>query len=339
MARMLAVCLLACLATAVNAAERDDDVVILISGERLEGVVIDEDDETVVLRHHLLGRLNIDRENIEEMHLYSPADPPEDPEEDPEEDAEPPDPDEERRPADGEEPLPTPPEPPIEWDSRLELSLNLREGRSTTRDGRVTWESGFSTEKQTFRYDTSYRIRADRSNRTEQRFTIGTFWERPRISTPWSVFAQGRYEYDEFNAWDQRVTASGGFGYQLLTRDDVDEDGNEFERWNVKLRGGLGGRREFGSDDEDLNPEGLIGGELVYRLSPRQRFNAVSTYFQTLDEKEDFRIVTNAEYEVDIDQLNGMSLKLGLAHEHQAQTPANVRRDDLSIFAALVLNF
>lgn len=322
--------------------QQDDDIVILTSGERLEGVVTEQRSKTIVLRHDILGRLEIRRADIDELRIRSVAEQnepksPEQAKQTPDgeapADAEPADPDEDASPA------PPPPEPAIDWDSRLELSFNIREGRTRSRDGRMKWESGFSSDTQNFRYDAAYRIRSDESDRTEQRFTIGSFWERPRIETPWSIFAQGRYEYDEFNAWDQRITGSGGFGYLLYSRDEVSEDGTEFEQWNIKLRGGLGGRQEFGSDDDALNPEGLAGGELALRLSPRQRLSAKSTYYQTLNEKDDYRIVTSADWEVDIDRMDGVSLKLGLAHEHQAQTPPDVRRDDLSIFASLVLNF
>lgn len=334
-----------------------DDLVELRSGEQLRGTIIAQDDDTITLDHRILGTLTINRFDIAAITIASDAG-----------DAPPPDADADTnsdrsgatdadddadtdatgrtdsasRSSSGEaSPLndDESDDPPSSWASTVELAFSAREGRSRNADVRVAFRTQRDTDTSRFKYDATYYTRSDRSGRTDHRVETGVFWERPRLESDWTLFAQSRFEYDEFNAWDYRVTGSTGVGYQLWNEMATDEQGVEYQHVDLRLRGGGGFRREIGSPDEDFRPEGLISAELSWRPVSRQRVGATSTYFQTLDDANDFRVVTKAEWEMAIDQMEGLNLKLGLSHEHQAVTPPEVRKDDLYLYAALVLNF
>ncbi len=49
--------------------------------------------------------------------------------------------------------------------------------------------------------------------------------------------------------------------------------------------------------------------------------------------------MTNAEWVLDLDTLDGLSLKLGLAHEFQSVTDPGIEENDLSVYGAFVLAF
>ena len=51
------------------------------------------------------------------------------------------------------------------------------------------------------------------------------------------------------------------------------------------------------------------------------------------------RLVTNAEWVLQIDKVDGVNFKLGLAHEYQSLTDPGVDHNDLSIYGALVIDF
>ena len=38
---------------------------------------------------------------------------------------------------------------------------------------------------------------------------------------PWSVFAKGTYQWDQFELWEQRFSPYGGFGYAVLREEDL----------------------------------------------------------------------------------------------------------------------
>ena len=100
-----------------------------------------------------------------------------------------------------------------------------------------------------------------------------------------------------------------------------------------------GVRREFGSLNEDLQPEGIFGTDLEWHITPRQHLSAGSTLFPNLLDAGEFRVRSNAELVLDIDTLDGVSFKLGLAHEYQSQTDPGIDPNDLSAYGALVVDF
>ncbi len=116
-------------------------------------------------------------------------------------------------------------------------------------------------------------------------------------------------------------------------------EGRPADYFDLRLKMGGGGRREFGSLNDGLEPEGILGGELAWQVSPRQRLAVSSTIYPDFGETGEFRLVTDAEWVLQIDKLDGVNFKLGLAHEYQSLTDPGVDHNDLSIYGALVIDF
>src|SRR5690606_31058046 len=60
-------------------------------------------------------------------------------------------------------------------------------------------------------------------------------WLEP--DSPHFYFALGRFDWDDFQDWDYRINAAGGYGYEFVQRPD----------WALRGKAGLGASREFGS--------------------------------------------------------------------------------------------
>jgi putative salt-induced outer membrane protein YdiY len=302
----------------------------LISGERLEGRIAQRSAESIILEHVILGRLEIPRAAIRSIdgRALSPA--------------------EAEKPAAGQTdeveqapppPPPSSPEKKVEWDAKLELGLSAREG--TTDE--ASFRSGFRLSRKTngheFRYDATYRLATARGDRTENRFSTGFFSEWEKEEPGWTAFLQGRFDAAEFQAWDQRLTAAGGFGYRLLDLQGADEEGRPVDSFTLTGRLGGGVRQEFGSLDDELAPEGLLGAEFAWRASRDQAVTGEMTLYPDLNDTREFRLVSRLDWTIDIDQMDGVSLKLGLTHEYESRTRPGVAHSDLTAYAALVIDF
>ncbi len=320
------------------------DVIELISGERLQGRIIEQTGATLVLDHSILGRLSIPAGAVRST---LPQDTPDDPQ--PAEspapletgaaDAEPQDPPDED-PVSPHAATPTTDQRP--WKSRVELGFGTSEGNTEDANLVIAVRTTYEKPEVVHRFDARYSLRTSRGDRSENRFTGGVLSEWPRPNPRWNYFGQARYDYDEFQSWDQRVTGGGGVGYHLVDINDdtaVDESEPAIDLLDLRVRAGVGVRREFGSMNEDLQPEGILGAEFAWRLTPRQQLAANSTYFPNLSDREDYRIVTNAEWVLDVDTLSGLSIKLGFAHEFQSITNPGVHENDVSLYGAIVLDF
>ncbi len=314
----------------------DADRVELITGEVLRGEIIQGTADRLVLDHPILGRLEIPRNAIEQVVDLPPAS------------AESPattTTDDDKADDGSPSPKTVPPTPQPEaspkprWDSTLELGFVAHEGNTEDANVLLAVNSSLDRGYDRYTFDSRYSLRTSRGDRSENKLTAGLLTEWPLPPSRWSYFAQTRYDFDEFQSWETRLTGGGGVGYHLIDINDVDKTDSPIDVFDLHLRIGLGLRREFGSMNERIQPEGIFGGNLVWQITEHQRFAAGSTFFPNLDESGEFRVVTSAEWVLDLNTFDGLSLKLGLAHEHQSLTDPGIEHNDISIYGAFVLDF
>ena len=103
----------------------------------------------------------------------------------------------------------------------------------------------------------------------------------------------------------------------------------------MNLLGGIGAVKEFGSDNDDVRPEALIGTEGEWQIAEKQSLKFDSTFFPDLSEIGEYRIVNNVAWAVLIDEKNKLSLTAGLAHEYQSQIDPGRQHNDLRLFAGV----
>ncbi len=311
------------------------DQVTLTTGDVLRGEIVQSTAEHLVLDHPILGRLEIPRHAVDRVDDLPPA-----PTESPpsaEKDAAKTDGPSSPRPASATPKPKAPPKP--RWDSKLEMGFGATEGNSEDANVLLAFNSRLDRGFDKYTVDSRYSLRTSRGDRSENKLTAGLLTEWPIPPSRWSYFAQTRYDFDEFQSWDTRLTGGGGLGYHLLDINDVDKTGSPIDVFDLHLRIGMGLRREFGSMNERIQPEGIFGGNLVWQVTKHQRFAAGSTIFPNIEESGEFRVVTNAEWVLKLNTFDGLSLKLGLAHEHQSLTDPGIEQNDLSIYGAFVLDF
>lgn len=323
--------------------------IVLTTGEVLEATVLEVAAESIEVDHPLLGRLTIAREGIVSVDGSPIQPPPAAAERKPGADVAVTDEETEasqteERPA-SPAGLPASPPPPAgakkksPWDSQIELGLTSTDGSTQDTSLRLGLRTSRKTERSLLRGDASHRLTTSRGDRTENRFTAGLFGEANRRDSRWSAFGQGRLDVDEFQAWDRRITLGGGAGYRILDFKGQDDEGQRYDLLTLTGRVGGGFRKEYGSPTEEVVPEGLLGLELAYRISKNQRLSAVSTMYPDLAESGEIRLVSTLDWSIDIEQMDGISLKIGLVHEYESQTDIGVPHNDVAAQALLVVDF
>ena len=225
------------------------------------------------------------------------------------------------------------------WKSRLELGFSGSAGVTDETNLRIALNTAFKEDTFRLTIDSRYLLDTSSGDRTDNKLTVGVIsqWDLP--ASRWSYFAQGRYDFDEFQSWEHRVTAGGGVGYVLTNVTGLDDAGQSVDVFTLTGRLGLGGRKEFGSLDEDLQPEGIIGADLTWHISQRQNLSTQLTFFPELDDTAEFRLVTKGEWLLKLDAHEGLSFKLGIDYEHQSQTDPGISPNDVTVYGTLVLDF
>ncbi len=225
------------------------------------------------------------------------------------------------------------------WKSRLELGFSGSAGVTEESNLRIALNTAFKEDTFRLAIDSRYLLDTSSGDRTDNKLTVGAIsqWDVP--ASRWSYFAQGRYDFDEFQSWEHRVTAGGGVGYRLVDVTGLDDAGQPLHVFTLTGRLGLGGRKEFGSLVDGLQPEGIIGADLTWYISKRQNLSTQLTFFPDLDGTGEFRFITKAEWLLKLDALEGLNFKLGLDYEHQSQTDPGISPNDVTVYGTLVLEF
>lgn len=220
-------------------------------------------------------------------------------------------------------------EPAVKWDRQFEVGLRGSSGNSD----RLNFDAGLSLrredDKGIFNFDTSYIYAQDDGTDTANRFDANLRNEWKLDNPRWTIFAQGSYILDEFQDWDYRVSGGAGVGYLLIDEEDT----------SLQLRAGVGASREFGDmADEDVVPELILGADLRHAFSDSNRLLASTEVFPSLSDFGEFRSISSAAWEMDIDSADGLSFRVGVEHRYESQVE-DAEKSDFDYFARLVYSF
>jgi putative salt-induced outer membrane protein YdiY len=216
------------------------------------------------------------------------------------------------------------------WNRRLELGLTGAEGNSQNINFRTAFHTDYEDDEDRWIFDTVYRASKSDGTTTENKFyaQLTKDWLFPEEK--YFVFANGRYDWDEFQDWDSRWSGFLGAGYQFL--DD--------EKWNVRGRAGLGGNQEMGgAQGDEFTLEALLGVEADYKINEDQSIAFTNYFYPSLEDAADFRNVTTLDYVIAIDKDKGIDLKIGIANEHDSSAPATTKKNDFTYYISLVWKF
>ena len=296
--------------------------ITLATGESLKVTIVEHHDASVTVEHTVLGVIEIPLSGISDIA---------EPETEPQRTSEP---------SNTDAPLQTTAASvstaPSFWatlfpdfESQFELGGSGSAGNTKTGDVRIGLRTERENEVARMKFGGTYQQSTSRGTtvRNQANAFMVHDWLFP--NSPWFTFVSGNYDYDQFRAWNHRVSGFGGVGYSLA----------KHETFEVATRIGGGLTREFGGNNE-LRPEGLVSAALIkWKPSDAQTVSASATLYPDLSEFFEFRFLAGLEWLVTIDQADGLNLKLGIENEYESNTAYSKRDNDLKYYGALVLEF
>ncbi len=221
------------------------------------------------------------------------------------------------------------PEPKVKlWEGSFELGLDGAEGNTQALNFRLGFDAKRKTDRHVLTLDLDYRKKTNRAVETENQALFDWRWERLFEDSRWASFLHGTVDYDEFQAFDVRITMNFGLGYQLIKSENTSFAG----------RVGAGSSREIGGPENHFPPEAFFGLDFEHRLSERQKLTASAKYAPDTTDMRDFRLNSRAGWEVLIDKKMDLSLKLSVLDRYDS-TPHGVRPNDLDYSAVLLWKF
>lgn len=322
----IAAMLAASLVVAADSAALADSVT-LTSGDTLVGQVVEQTEAHVIIDHPVLGKLTIAADNVQSVAITPPVSE-QAPAEAPEVVAAP------------AEPAPAPAEAPKElieaepsffegWDASLALGFSGTDGNSETSSLNAEFKAQREDEEDRWIFRSAYFTGSSdgETNKNEFLTELTKDWLLP--DSPWLYFVQGKYQYDQFEAWKHRASGFAGIGYEFVKSDDLEIIG----------RLGAGLTKEF-DGERNLTPEALVGASLVkWKLTDNQTVSAGATIYPAMDELGEYRAIGTLEWKIKIDEADGLSLKFGLENEYESDVEPGTKHNDLKYYGALVFDF
>lgn len=220
-------------------------------------------------------------------------------------------------------------QPEREWKFRFTLGGASTTGNSESANISSIFTATRETPQIKTAIDASYFYGRSDGETSENRLSGGVRHDWLNPGSAWFFFIDGRYDHDQFQSWDNRVQGHFGLGRHLI----------ESPQLRLDLLAGVGAVKEWGSDNDGVRPEGLLGIDGEYAFAERHSLRFASTIFPDLSNIEDFRWVNTAAWAWTIDKESDLALTAGLQHEYQSEVDAGRDRNDLRIYAGLQLDF
>lgn len=215
------------------------------------------------------------------------------------------------------------------WNSRLTLGLNGTSGNTDRQNYRVMFNARKTNGRDRWDFNSRWVYAYANGNRNQNQFETNLTREWLQEDSPWFLFIKGQYKYDVKRSYQNRTSAFGGGGYTLAETDKLE----------VNTRMGFGGTYEYGSVNE-FTPEAFFGGSVVsWEINERSSLEGETIFYPSLENREDYRVESSLQWLYKLDYANGLSFKLGLENEYNADASNDASNNDLKYYGAVVLKF
>lgn len=228
-------------------------------------------------------------------------------------------------------PTPPPPAPTGMWQKSeysFEGGLSGSSGQTERSNLRFGFAGRWSNPDDILTFDTRYLYTRQRDQTVQDRLEAKVRNEWISLETPWQYFAEASTELDRFTRYDALLRAGAGVGYRFIRTDKTSLVG----------RVGVGFVREFGSDDEDLRPEGILGVDFSHKFDTLQSIVVNAEAFPSLEQFDRYRTRTRAYYELRLSEKTNLNFRLGIEHRYDSDSGQN-NPENLDYAATFVIRF
>jgi len=212
------------------------------------------------------------------------------------------------------------------WSREVDLGVNGSKGNSDNMH--LHAGARLKTKDTLMRWDiaTEYNSSEDSGNKSKNDFFMRFNRDFLIPDANHFYFTEGRYEWDDFQDWDYRISLGGGIGSQLI----------KTENWLVNGRVGFGFRQDFGGEESTLIPEAVLAMGSNWAIAERHSLELRNTLYPNLTDFGAFRNITALNWKIGLDQINSLDLKVGLQNDHDSKPEGDSKKNDITYNVSLV---
>lgn len=213
------------------------------------------------------------------------------------------------------------------FDRKFTLGISGKESNSSNIDIYTALDADYEDNYK--RWDIGFRSNYSKEDRSSTdndfRLYVNRDWLDP--DSPWRYFAKAQYDWDQFKSWDYRLTGIAGPGYRLVKNDKLELIG----------RTGLSLKKEYGSDDDDLEAELMVGFNSDWKLAKLQTLQVGTEFFSPFEDFGEIRNLSHLDWIYKLtDDDRQLSLKLSLDYEYDWEVDPGDKHDEFIYRTSLV---
>lgn len=322
-------------------------VVQLVGGDSLRGELVSETQDSIIMKHAVLGQMTIARSNMTSMvtQTANPA-------------ATPSEPgnvaaiatditnanqasseavliDSAKGEASGaaaagtaaEAPKPVLPVSP--WKFVLATNANYTDASDKQLDFRVAGAAVYEIKDvEKWKTDAEYFFKTVNDATTDNNLLVTSVYDRDITATDWLWFLKAQGQASSLEAWEQRLSGWGGIGYRFFKAPPI----------AIVGKAGFGATHEFGGINETY-PEGYLELDGKWDITERQSIQGNVYIAPNLSDLSQYISIARAEWALKVDPELGLSLVGGLRFQYQSNVPAGENATDLRVYAGLKMDF
>jgi putative salt-induced outer membrane protein YdiY len=260
----------------------------LISGDVVTGEVIERTADHIVIQHEIFGRLEIPNHEISADTLH----------------------------------------PGIlgtrfleGWDKNLSVGFSGSEGDTDEADVLAGITLAYTDERRHWELDGRYELSYADNDIDDHNAKATVLRDQLFPESRWFFFNYLGYDYDDYEAWEHRVSTGMGPGYRIIPAG----------AFQLTARSGPFLTYEFG-DEHDARPEGAFGLFALWTIREGNTVRLSDIFMQTLDHWE-YRNISRLEWKIRVTATRGLSLKFGVDNEYDSASEDS--KNNLKYYTAL----
>jgi putative salt-induced outer membrane protein YdiY len=299
--------------------------VTLSNGDVLHGELVSESDTHLVIEHPVLGQLKLAREGAGVAYKQEVIDTSVGSKEEPattkSEQASPATPVVGEAPAVEEKPAPSP------WTGSISLAATASDNSRSSYDMRLGASLNRKRELDHFDLTATWYWSQQDNVTTDNDFLMRASQEWYIEKSRWLYFAQGTWQYDQFEAWGHRVSPYAGVGYKLFDTDDLE----------LNLKAGAGVTAEY--ENRDIDPQLLFEMNTSWKITDRQSLTGYLSIAPGFNDWSNYLLTLSADWKLKLSDDSGWSLKVGVRNIYFSNATAGATPNDFKGYAGLEYGF
>jgi putative salt-induced outer membrane protein YdiY len=296
----------------------NEAVVDLKNGDRVQGELTDDGKDEIVVVSPVFGTVTLSRDQINEITMVAPV---------ADEDA-----DAKKKADDAADAVAAVEKPKSPWTGSVNLGLTYSDNSTTN----LTLNLGASAKRETkesvLTMNVQYFYSKDEDKITDNDViaSIDQTWIMSDKDgpLPWSYFAQGTYQWDQFENWEQRVSPYAGIGYAL----------RRTEALTVDLRFGGGGTWQYDGND-GFRTQFLFEVNSSWMIDDRSSLTGAVKFAPNVNDFQDYLLTVSAVYKAQLMKDSPLTFNVSFLNIYDSDPGVGENGNDLKLVFGLGFNF